>query len=96
MSRWQVDFKIITLYDTIKAGRVLPIYQPFAQGVNNMLIGILFIAAGIVIALYPPLLSFIVAAVMIFIGISFVIISYHYRKMTREFSNPYLDFFMRF
>lgn len=61
-----------------------------------MLVGILFIAAGILIAVYPPLLSIIVAAVLIFIGITLLVISYHYKRMSKHFANPYIDFFFRY
>ena len=61
-----------------------------------MLTGILFIIAGILIAIYPPLLSIIVAAILIFIGITLLGISYHYKKISRRFENPYVDFFLRF
>ena len=61
-----------------------------------MLVGVLFLVAGILIAVYPPLLSLIVAGVMIFIGISLVSISYYYKKLSKRFENPYVDFFVRF
>jgi uncharacterized membrane protein HdeD (DUF308 family) len=61
-----------------------------------MLLGIIFIVAGILIAIYPPLLSLIVAALLIFLGISLVSISYHYKKACKRLENPYLDFFIRF
>ena len=56
-----------------------------------MILGILFLVSGILIALYPPLLSLIVAGVLIFTGIS-----YHYKKLSKRFENPYVDFFVRF
>jgi hypothetical protein len=61
-----------------------------------MIIGIIFIVAGILIAIYPPLLSLIVASIIIFAGISFITISYHYKKLSKRFENPYVDFFIRF
>lgn len=61
-----------------------------------MLAGMIFIFAGVLIALYPALLSFIVAGVLIFIGISLVSISYHYKKMSKHADNPLVDFFIRF
>jgi hypothetical protein len=61
-----------------------------------MILGVLFLVAGILIAIYPPLLSLIVAGVLIFTGMSFVLISYHYKKLAKRFENPYVDFFVRF
>jgi len=61
-----------------------------------MLVGILFVLAGILIALYPPLLSIIVAGVLVFTGISFVLVSYNYKKLTKSSENPFVDFFIRF
>ena len=61
-----------------------------------MLVGVLFLVAEILIAVYPPLLSLIVAGVMIFIGISLVSISYYYKKLSKRFENPYVDFFVLF
>jgi len=57
---------------------------------------VLFLVAGILIAIYPPLLSLIVAGVLTFAGMSLVLISYHYKKLARRFENPYVDFFVRF
>jgi len=61
-----------------------------------MIFGICLIIAGILIALYPPLLSIIVATILILIGIAFASISYRYKKMKRHFENPFMDFFIRF
>lgn len=60
------------------------------------MLGILFIVGGVLIALYPPLLSIIVATMMIFLGISFMVVGYYYRKMAKKVENPYVDFFIRF
>jgi len=61
-----------------------------------MIIGALFILAGILIAVNPPLLSLIVASVLIMIGLSFMSLSYHYKKMSKQFEDPFMDFFIRF
>jgi len=61
-----------------------------------MAIGIIFIIVGILIAMYPALLSIIVAAFLIMIGIILASISYHYKKSQREADNPFVDFFMKF
>jgi len=61
-----------------------------------MFLGIIFILAGILIAIYPQLLSIIVASGLIIIGISLLSISYRYKKMSKHFENPWMDFFIRF
>ncbi len=60
-----------------------------------MLLGIILILSGVLIALYPPLLSLIAAFLLIFSGIFVLAISYRYKKSDREFNDPFLDFFMR-
>ena len=61
-----------------------------------MFVGAIFILAGILIALNPPLLSFIVAMMLILLGIGFVSMSYHYKKISKQFEDPFMDFFIRF
>ncbi len=61
-----------------------------------MLVGIIFVLAGILIAVYPPLLSLVVAGMLILIGVSLISISYHYKKMSKHIDNPFVDFFIRF
>ena len=61
-----------------------------------MVLGIFLIIAGIMIAIYPPLLSIIVATVLIFIGVLLTIVSYRFKKMGRHFQDPFSDFFVRF
>jgi len=60
-----------------------------------MILGIIFILAGISIALYPPLLSLIVAAILIFAGIFFISMGYYYKKASRRFDDPFMNFFFR-
>ena len=61
-----------------------------------MIIGLIFILAGVLIALYPPLLSIIVASILIIIGVHILLISYYYKKIAKHFDNPFMDFFVRF
>jgi len=61
-----------------------------------MFLGALFIISGALIAIFPALLSFIVAGILIFIGISVISISYYYKKMSKHTDNPLVDFFIRF
>ena len=61
-----------------------------------MLGGIVFIVAGILIAVFPKLLSIIVATILMFIGIMVLVMGYHYKRISKHFDNPYVDFFFRF
>ncbi len=61
-----------------------------------MAIGIFFVIVGILIAAYPQLLSMIVAAFIILIGITLLSISYHLKKANKETNNPFVDFFIRY
>jgi hypothetical protein len=47
------------------------------------------------IAMYPPLLSLIVAVLLIFAGLILAMASYRYKKMARQIDDPFLDFFMK-
>ena len=59
-----------------------------------MIAGAILILAGILIAIYPPLLALIIASIMIFAGIFFIYLSYYYRKMSRKFDDPFINFFL--
>ena len=61
-----------------------------------MAIGIIFVIVGILIAAYPQLLSMIVAAFIILIGVTLLSISYHLKKANKETNNPFVDFFIRY
>ena len=61
-----------------------------------MILGVILIGSGLLIAVYPPLLSFIVASILIFSGIFFVYLGRRYRKVSRRFEDPFMDFFFRF
>lgn len=61
-----------------------------------MLVGILLIVSGILIAIHPPLLSMIVALFLISFGIILLMMRYYYRKFSRHFENPFMEFFVRF
>ena len=61
-----------------------------------MLVGIVLIIAGILIAIYPQLLSLIVSFLLIFIGAVILLLRYQLKKMTKEWQNPFVDFFIKF
>jgi len=61
-----------------------------------MIAGIILIVAGVLIALYPPLLSLIVASLLIIMGVTVFSIARAYRKGARHHENPIVDLFFRF
>jgi len=60
-----------------------------------MILGIILILCGILIAIYPPLLSLIVAALLVSLGTIVLMMGYRYKKTQRQFDDPFLDFFMK-
>jgi hypothetical protein len=61
-----------------------------------MLAGIVLIIAGIVIAIFPQLLSWIVAALLILVGVTVLSIARYNRKISRHYDNPVVEVFFRF
>ncbi|MGE5280212.1 MAG: hypothetical protein ACM3L6_05680 [Deltaproteobacteria bacterium] len=60
-----------------------------------MLPGIVFILAGILIAVYPPFLALIVASVLILTGVGLLAAGYNYRRMSRDTQDPFIHTFFR-
>jgi cytochrome c biogenesis protein CcdA len=60
-----------------------------------MTAGIVFIIAGVLLILYPPLLSIIVATLLISIGALIIAIVRNERKLQRHHRNPTIEFFFR-
>lgn len=60
-----------------------------------MVVGIILILCGILIAVYPPLLSLIVAGLLMSIGTILAVMSYRYKKMSKSFNDPFMDFFIK-
>ena len=61
-----------------------------------MLAGIILIVAGVLLVIYPPLLSIIVAAFLIFAGIMVVSIARYNRRYQRHFDNPTVELFFKY
>ncbi|MDH3901359.1 MAG: hypothetical protein OEU51_09980 [Gammaproteobacteria bacterium] len=61
-----------------------------------MVAGIVLILAGILMVVYPPLLSIIVAAFMILVGVMAISVTRFNRKHQRHFDNPTVEFFFRY
>lgn len=58
--------------------------------------GIILIVAGVLIALYPPLLSIIVATLLILAGVGTVSIAHYNKKLRKHHENPAVELFFRF
>ncbi len=65
------------------------------EGEGRMIIGVILIICGLLIAIYPPLLALIVAIFLIFAGILLAVIGYRYKKLSKRFDDPFINFFMR-
>jgi hypothetical protein len=61
-----------------------------------MLAGMILIVAGLLIAVYPPLLSWIVAALLMFLGGLLLSVAWYNRKLSRHYENPLIEIFLRF
>jgi Flp pilus assembly protein TadB len=61
-----------------------------------MLAGVFLVIAGMAITLYPPLLSLIVAALLILLGALVITIAYYDRRLSRHHDNPATELFLRF
>lgn len=60
-----------------------------------MLGGIILLLSGILIAIYPPLLSIIVAFLLIITGTLAIVVSYQNKRLQREYGNPIINVFFR-
>ena len=61
-----------------------------------MVFGLFLICSGILIALFPPLLAIIIAMLLITTGVVLTAISYRYKKLKKDFNDPFVDFFIKF
>ncbi len=61
-----------------------------------MTAGIILILAGILLLVFPPLLSIIVATLLIGAGILVIAIARNERRLQRHHENPTVEFFFRY
>jgi len=59
-----------------------------------VVIGIILVVSGILIAIYPPLLSLIVAFVLILGGAFLMYLGNYYKKSSRKFDSQFINFFL--
>ena len=60
-----------------------------------MIAGILFILAGILIAIYPPVLTMAFAALLVMLGAMIMVIAYRQKRLRRHFESPAIEFILR-
>ena len=63
---------------------------------QSVLIGIVLLLAGILIALYPPLLAIIVASVLIALGLLLAVSASYHRKRHLGGENPIIELILRY
>ena len=63
---------------------------------KSMLTGIVLRLAGILIARYPPLLSIVVANVLIALGLLLAVSAWHHRRRRRGGDNPIIELILRY
>ena len=61
-----------------------------------MLAGIVLILAVVLLIVFPPLLSVIVASFLIFAGVMAISVTRCNRKYQRHFDNPAIEYFSRY
>ena len=61
-----------------------------------MLAGALLVIAGLLIAIHPPLLAWIVAGLLIAIGVLVIAGSWYNRRLSPRYENPLIEIFFRF
>ncbi|MEA2080482.1 MAG: hypothetical protein U9P00_11610 [Pseudomonadota bacterium] len=61
-----------------------------------MVAGIILILAGILLVVYPPLLSIIVALFLILTGAMVISIARYNRRYQQHFENPTIERFFRY
>ena len=61
-----------------------------------MITGIVLISMGVLLVIFPQLLAFFVASLLIFTGILVISVARYNRQFERSFENPTVDFFFRY
>lgn len=61
-----------------------------------MLAGIVLIISGLLIAVYPPLLAWVVAIILIAVGVLVLTSAYYHRKQAHHADNPVIELIFRY
>ena len=60
-----------------------------------MFAGIILIVSGLLILFYPPLLAWIVASLLVLVGVLSIAVGVHHRRLAKHFRNPLVEVFFR-
>lgn len=60
-----------------------------------MIIGLMYILAGLILIIFPQILAFMVAFIFILTGISMMYMSRYYKRTSHRFNDSYMDFMFR-
>lgn len=60
-----------------------------------MLGGIILLVSGVLIAIYPPLLSLIIASLLLVSGVLTIAVAYQNKKMQANYGNPIIKVFFK-
>ena len=61
-----------------------------------MIAGLVLIVAGLLIAAFPPLLAWIVAALLVLAGSLTIASAYYHRKYANHLDNPVIELIFRY
>ena len=61
-----------------------------------MITGLFFVGFGVLIALYPQLLSLMVAGVLVLFGLGMMAASWQFRRMQRHSESRFINWIIRF
>ena len=60
-----------------------------------MITGLFFVGFGVLIALYPQLLSLMVAGVLVLFGLGMMAASWQFRRMQKRSHSPFINWIIR-
>ena len=61
-----------------------------------MITGLFFVGFGVLIALYPQLLSLMVAGVLVLFGLGMMAASWQFRRMRKRSDSPFINWIIRY
>ena len=61
-----------------------------------MITGLFFVGFGVLIVLYPQLLSLMVAGLLILFGLGMMAASWQFRRMQKRSGSPFINWIIRY
>ena len=61
-----------------------------------MIVGVFLVVLGILIAIFPVLISYMIAFMLVMLGAVILMTSYRFKKMKTKVNNRVVDFLIRF